>query len=440
TIALLAGPILVNNVATAGMAFVDTLMIGRLGTQDLAAVAVGATCLNVFYLGGLGLLMSLSPLVAHAYGGGRDALVGGYLRQALWLAAGLSIVALAALLATHPALLAIGIAPAVATLAARYVRAASLGLPALFMFLALRFSSEGIGWTRPILFTALIALGVKILGNYLLIYGRLGLPALGAVGCGVVSSIADVVILGVMLMYMRRHARYRPFALFARFEWPDATKLREILALGIPIGGSVLAEGALFASAALIVGGFGATMMAAHAIAINYAWIMFTVPLSLHSATTIHVGHRLGRADVAAGRFAGWVGIALCAAVMAVSAVVLVLARAHIAALYTHDPAVLRIAARLLLFAAAFQIADGTQVGSSGALRGFKDARVPLFISTTSYWLVAFPFAYYFGVVRQGGAYAVWTGLVAGLSLCALLLVMRYEFIARRTGSQRASR
>jgi multidrug resistance protein, MATE family len=439
TMALLAGPIFANNVATAGMAFVDTLMVGRLGTPELAAVAVGANCLNIFYLGGLGLLMALSPLVAHSYGGGRDLQVGSYLRQALWVAAALGIIALSGLLAIRPVLTAIGIAPDIAALATRYLRAASVGLPALFAFLALRFASEGIGWTRPILYTALIALAVKILGNYLLMYGRLGLPALGAVGCGASSSIADAVILAVMLQYVRRHRRYRAHALFARFDWPDPAKLREILALGIPIGGSVLAEGALFASAALIVGGFGASVMAAHAIAINYAWIAFTIPLSLHSAITIHVGHRLGRADVAAGRFAGWVGITLCAAVMSVSALVLMFARGPIAALYSRDQAVLHIAAQLLLFAAAFQVADGVQVGCAGALRGFKDARVPLLINTTSYWLVAFPFAYYFGVARRGGAYAVWSGLVAGLSLCALLLLLRYRFIARRSACAAAT-
>jgi MATE family multidrug resistance protein len=236
-----------------------------------------------------------------------------------------------------------------------------------------------------------------------------------------------------MVVYMVRHPVYERYALFTHFAAPEQRRLREILRLGLPISGSVLAEGALFVSAALMMGTLGAGPMAAHAIAINYASLMFMLPLSIHSATTIHVGHALGRGDRAAGRRAGWVGVGLCVISMAVSAIILVFARDAIAGLYTPDAVVRTFAAHLLLFAAMFQVADGLQVGAAGALRGFKDAKIPMLINVFSYWAVGFPLAYYFGLVRGYGADAVWLGLIVGLLFCAVLLALRYREVTRAT-------
>ncbi|MCW5571308.1 MAG: MATE family efflux transporter, partial [Steroidobacteraceae bacterium] len=207
-IAQLAGPLLVNNLATAGMVTADTVMAGWLGARDLAAVAVGANYVSFFHLGGLGLLMALSPTVAHAYGAGRDDEVGSYTRNALWLSLALSLLTCVALLLARPVLIAIAIPADVADLAARYVRAVAFGVPAMFAFLAMRFSSEGLGWTRPIMFTAVLAFGANVLGNYLFMYGKFGLPALGAVGCGVGTALASWSVFAFMWFYMRRHRRY----------------------------------------------------------------------------------------------------------------------------------------------------------------------------------------------------------------------------------------
>lgn len=437
-IATLAVPLLVNNLATAGMTTADTIMAGWLGASELAAVAVGANYVSFFYLAGLGMLMALSPTVAHAYGAGRNEDVARFMHQGLWLAAGISVLVFIGLSFAYPVLLALNVPEREADLAARYVHAVSFGIPGIFGFLALRFSSEGIGWTRPIMFTALVALCADIAGNYVFMYGKFGMPELGAVGCGVSTAIADWLVFLVIVVYIRRHRIYKPYRPLSRFEWPDFARLREILSLGLPISGSVLAEGGLFAAAGLMMGSFGATVMAGHAIAINYAALMFMVPLSLHSATTIHVGHRVGRGDPAAGRFAGWTGIALCGAVMLVSAAVLLIVRERIGALYTGDPAVLAIVMQLLVYVAAFQLADGLQVGAAGALRGFKDAKVPMGINLVSYWLVGFPLAYGFGVIYGLGAVAVWSGLIAGLSFSAVLLSLRYARVTSRAVSSQS--
>ena len=157
------------------------------------------------------------------------------------------------------------------------------------------------------------------------------------------------------------------------------------------------------------------------------------VPLAMHSATMVHVGHLLGGRRPADARRAGFAGIALCTGLMAVSCVGLIMANHGIAALYTHDAAVLELASRLLLFAGVFQISDGLQVGAMGALRGFKDARIPLVLSLFAYWAVGFPMAWWLGIYAGYGPEFVWVGLIAGLAVCAVLLLWRYTIISRRT-------
>lgn len=429
----LAGPLIANNLALAGMNFADTVMAGRLSARDLAAVAVGSSVWIMVFLFGLGVLMAMSPTAAQCYGGGEDRRIGAYSRQALWMGGGLAAVLMLALLNAGRLLTAIGIDPAIVPLTVGYIEAIAWGLPAIYAYLALRFTSEGIGWTRPIMYIALLGLVTNVAGNYVLMYGKLGFPAMGAVGCGLASAISMWAMLAAMVMYMLRTPRYRPFAIFARFELPNPPMLRELLALGLPIGVSVVAEAGLFTAVALLMGTLGATVVAAHQIAINYAATMFMIPLGLHSATTIRVGHALGRGQHAYARFLGFTGIGVCACVMAVSAVLMLIFKDAIVGLYTVDSEVAGIAVSLLFVAAIFQISDGLQVGAAGALRGFKDTRVPMLLNFTSYWLVGFPLAWYLGIGLGLGPQAVWIGLVAGLTVAAILLTWRFALVSART-------
>jgi MATE family multidrug resistance protein len=428
----LAGPLVFNNLALAGMNFADTVMAGRLGTRDLAAVAVGGSAWMVVFLCGLGVLMAVSPVVAHAYGAGRWEDTGGVLRQALWLSQALAALAFTALLGAPVLLAVIGIDPEVVPLTAGYLFAISFGLPGVFAFLAMRFMSEGLGWTRPIMYAAAVGLVVNVCGNWVLMYGNLGFPRLGAVGCGIASAIAMWCMFAVMLLYVRKSPRYDRFALWRGFEWPRWSTQRDILGLGLPIAASVEAEAGLFAGVALIMGTLGATQVAGHQIAINYAATMFMVPLAFHSATTIRVGQALGRDEPALARLAGWSGIGLCGAFMLLSALVLLLFREHIASFYTNDPELLPLATSLLTMAMIFQVSDGLQVGAAGALRGFKDTRVPMLMNVGSYWLIAFPMAWYAGVHARLGPVAVWIALITGLTVTAVLLNMRFARLSNR--------
>jgi MATE family multidrug resistance protein len=432
SIARLGGPLIVNNLSVAGMSFADTVMAGWLGANALGSVAVGFSWYNLFLMVGLGLLMSLSPLVAHAYGAGDSPRVGIYARQAAWLVLALSVVLVAGMVCVRPALEYIGTDPAIVPDAVGYVLAIACGFPAMLGFLALRYVSEGVGHTRPIMYIAVFGLVVNVIGNWVFMYGKLGAPALGAVGTGVASALVMWAMFLTMLAYVRRHRVYRPYALFARFEPPNAARLREMLGLGLPIAGSVVSEGGLFVAAALIIGTLGAVEVAAHQIALNYASFMFMVPLALHSATTIHVGHQVGAGDVHRGRRAGFVGIAVCGGLMMVSAIVIAFANRSIASIYTDDAAVLGLAATLLLYAGLFQVSDGLQIGAAGALRGFKDAKVPMALNFVSYWLIGFPAAYWLGIASGHGPVGVWIGLVVGLTACAVALNLRYRRVSRR--------
>jgi MATE family multidrug resistance protein len=429
---VLAGPLIVNNLAIAGIGFADTVMAGRLGTADLAAVAVGGSVWAVAFLFGLGVLMAMSPMAAHAAGAGRSEEVGIYTRQCLWLSQGLAIFVALAIAGIASLLDDIGVDPSVIPLANRYLAAIAWGLPAMYAYLTLRYMSEGVGWTRPVMYVAAISLVVNVFGNWVLMYGKLGFPAMGAVGCGAASAIAMWVTLAVMATYIARHPRYREFKLAAVFEPPRASVLKDLLGLGLPIGISVVSEAGLFSAVALLMGALGATAVAAHQIAINYAATMFMVPLALHSALTIRVGHTLGRGDTQTARRIGFIGIGMCGVVMAVSALVLLIFRQPIASFYTVDPQVRDLAVSLLTMGMLFQIFDGLQVGAAGALRGYKDTRVPMVLNFASYWLGAFPLAWYLGVVSDRGPVAVWAGLIAGLMLTALTLNLRYALVSRR--------
>jgi len=430
-LARLGAPLLVNNISISGMVFADTVMSGRLNAQALAGLAVGSAYYNIYLFCATGAMMAFSPAIAHAYGAQADHKVTRYFRQSLWIVLALAALFFAGLSQAEWVLRRVGIAPDVVLVAAGFVKAIRWGIPGLLAFYALRYTSEGLGITRPIMYSAVGGLVLTVLGNWVFIYGNLGFPMLGAVGCGVSNAIVMWFMFAVMLFYVKLHKRYASFDLFGSFDRPNLRILKELVLLGLPIVGSLLAEGGLFTAAALIMGSLGAVTAGAHQIALNYAAFMFMVPLAVHSATTIHVGHALGRGDRISARRAGFVGMSMCAGIMAVSACCILLFDEHIAALYTRDLAVRELASGLLLMAALFQVSDGLQVGAMGALRGFKDTAIPMTLAIVSYWLVGFSLAYELGVHQQRGPIFVWVGLIAGLTTSAILLTARYWWISK---------
>jgi MATE family multidrug resistance protein len=360
-------------------------------------------------------------------------MIGRYTRQGLVLAVilGGTYLVLAQLL-VGSALALVDIDADFRDLTAGYVKAITLGAPAICAFLALRFTSEGIGYTRPIMYTSLLALAANVFFNYVFMYGRFGAPAMGAVGCGLASAVTMWLMLAVLGTYVLLHPRYRPLGIFARVPPVRMDVLREIVVLGAPIAVTITAEVGLFAAVSILMGTLSVEITAAHQIAINFASTMFMVPLALSSAITIRIGHALGAGNAAAARFSGTTGISMCALFMAVAAVSLLLFRDGIVSLYTDDPAVRAIAVNLLLMAAVFQVADGVQIGAAGALRGYKDTRVPMVVNTVSYWVLAFPLAWLAAITYEASPEYIWGGFVLGLSVAAILLTIRFRKVSAR--------
>ena len=428
----LAGPLIINNLAIAGMQFADAVMAGRLGAEALAAVAVGG---SVWFLGFtvmLGLMMAISPISARHFGAGNPSLIGRYTRQGLWLSVvlGVSIFTLAQLF-VDPALRFVGIASEFHDLTVGYVRGIMYGAPAICAFLAFRFTTEGIGHTRPIMWASLFALVCNVFLNYVLMYGHFGAPALGAVGCGVASGITMWLIMIGLGSYVYLSPRYRPLEIFAHVAPIRISVIREIFSLGTPIALTITAEAGLFSAVSILMGTRGANIAAAHQIAINFAATMFMIPLALSSASTIRVGHALGAGNPAAARFGGATGIAMCGVFMTCTAVFLLVFREAVVSLYTNDTTVQAIAISLLLMAAIFQVGDGVQIGAAGSLRGYKDTRMPMAINIFAYWFLAFPLAYLAAITYQLEPQYTWAAFVLGLSVAAILLTVRYARVSR---------
>ncbi len=426
-------PLLVNFLAVGAIHFADAVMAGRLGATTLAAVAVGGSVWMLAFAMCLGIVMAISPIVSRRFGAGEFSSIGRYTRQGLILGQALGLVLLLlAQLFIDPVLLWVGIDDDFRGLTVGYVKAITFGLPAIATFLVLRFTTEGIGFTRPIMYVSLMSVVTNVSGNYILMFGKLGAPAMGAVGCGLSSAITMWLMAIAMMIYMYRHPRYKPLKIFRMMTRIRLPVIKEILALGLPISGTIMAESGLFSAVSILIGTLGATIAAAHQIALNFAATMFMIPLALSGAITVRIGHALGAQDAAAARFSGWFGIGISAAFMACAAIVMLIFRHNVVSLYTADIGVQEIAISLLLMAAIFQVADGVQIATAGALRGYKDTRVPMVISAIAYWVLAFPLAYMAAITFSAPPRYIWGAFVIGLSVAAVMLALRYRTISNR--------
>ena len=428
----LSGPLIVNFLAVAGMHFADAVMAGRLGAEALAAVAIGGSVWLIGFSFSLGLLMAISPIVARHFGAGQYDLIGRYVRQGVYLAfvLGLPLI-VAAQYAVEPLLTWIGIDAEFRGLTVGYVKAIMFGAPGIFIFLVLRFTTEGLGHTRPIMFTSVIALSCNVFLNYVLMFGKFGAPALGVVGCGIASAISMWLVAGALALYMVLSPFYRRFDLFSRVAPLRMSVLREMIVLGVPIAITITAEAGLFGAVSILMGTRGVEITAAHQIAINFASTMFMIPVALSSASTIRVGQLLGAGNLRGARVSGAVGIGLCGLFMAISALFMLVFRDVVVSLYTDDAAVRNIAISLLLMAAIFQVADGVQIGAAAALRGYKDTRVPMFVNMFAYWVLAFPLAFLAAITFKAPPNYTWGGFIVGLGTAAILLTWRYNRISK---------
>lgn len=427
----LAWPILIGQLATVGMGAADVAMTGHTNPEELAAVSLGAAIWSIVLVTVSGIMMAINTLVAHEIGAARHDRVPHIVRQSLWKAL---LVGLVACLLTNMAALIFDhlmLEPAVAAKAKLFVHIISCALPPFAAYRALYGYSTSINQTKPVMVIALAALALNILVNYLLIYGHWGMPKMGGVGCAVATTCCVWMMLLAMLAWIRIAPAYHATYPFTHWEWPQPSSIGPMLRLGLPIGVTYFAEVSAFGVISLLVARFGVIQVSAHQIALNFSSVVFMVPLTFGIALVTRVGHAVGEANLRRARFISWVGVAMSLTAAIVSATVITVFRHQIAQAYTSDPQVQELCAQLLLFAALFQLSDATQVATSCAIRGYKVTRQPMLIQLLAFWGFSLPIGYVLGLAPQGfiwspaepmAAAGFWIGLVTGLTVAAVLL------------------
>ena len=432
----LAVPIIIGQLANTAMGFVDTVMAGRVSPNDLAAVALGNSIWVPIFLLMSGILIATTAKVSYAFGRGAELEMGYLVRQGLWLGFALGCGLGVLLWNARPVMEMMGVDPILITPAIGYLQAVACGFPAVAVYLVFRCYSDALGLTRPSMVVGILGLLLNIPLNYIFINGHFGVPAMGGVGCGWATGLVMVFMMLAMFVWIRWAPYYKSSQIFSRWQWPEWSAQKSLLALGIPIGISIFAEASLFSVIALLIGGLGANVVAGHQIALNFSGLVFMIPYSLAMATTVRVGQALGANRPRDARFSAGVAMATGLICACISASFMFIFRDYIARIYTLDAAVLAVATSLIIYSAIFQFSDAIQVTAAGALRGYQDTRITMLITLFSYWGVGLPIGYMLGLTEQlglaQGPAGLWQGLIVGLSCAALLLGLRLHKIARK--------
>lgn len=435
TLAILGGPILVAQLAQMANGVIDTVMAGHASAEDLSGVAIGSSLWTPLFLFFMGALSALQPIISGYRGAETLERAMPMTWQGLYVALGASVITIALLTQVEPVLRLLQLEAVTAGITQGYLRAFVWGVPAMFTLVALRGLTDGLGHTQVIMAFSLLGAAFNLPLNYIFIYGKLGLPEFGGVGCGWATAIANWLALLALLGYLHRSRVYRSFHLISDWPPPRRDDLVYLLRLGIPIGFTIFVEASMFAVIALFLAPLGPVVVAGHQIALNVVSLVFMVPLSLGMALTLRISFLLGarRPDIA--RLVARSSLVLVLAIALVYATALFFGADLIARLYTGEADVQAVSVRLLMFAALFQIADVMQVTCISALRGYRDTRLPMYIMLLSFWGFCLPLGYVLTftdwLMPALGAAGFWVGLTVGLSTAAVLLAVRLFWFSR---------
>ena len=417
----LAWPVLVAQAAVMATSVIDTLMAGRLSALDLAAVGIGASIYATVFVTAMGVLLALTPVVAHHYGAGRYTEIGADVRQCAWLAV-LRSVATFTLLKNPDPLLAISrLTPEVEVRVRAYLDGVAWAAPGVLFFRVFFGFTTGIGRPRPVMAFNLLGLLLTVPLNAVFMYGHFGLPALGGAGCGWSTAVTAWIMTLAAWWWCRRDADYAPYAVVAHFDPPRPAALRELLKLGLPMGITFLVDVTAFTFMALFIARLGAATSAAHQIAANVAVFVFMVPLSLGNATGVLVGQALGAGESRRARHAGLLGLGVAIAIATATGSVIWFGAGTLARGYTTDTAVAAAATSLLAIVALYHVVDAVQAVMAQVLRGYKRATAPMVIYAVALWGVGLGGGYLLaltdGLGPARGAAGFWMAAVASLSL-----------------------
>jgi len=436
----LALPLILAEIGWMGMVIVDTMMVGRLpySAEAIGAVSISSSLFIVFAFFGEGLLIGLDTLVSQAFGAGHREDCHRSLLNGIYLSFAIAPFLILPVWYLPNYYERFGVAHSVAVLATPYMRTLSAGVLPLLLYFAVRRTLQGMNMVRPIASALITANVINLLGNYVFIFGKFGVPALGVAGSGIATALSRAYLAFVLVVYLLWYDHRHKTALLRTPAQPDLDRIRQLIALGLPAALQMTAEVSVFALVASLIARLGPIAQAGHQIALNTVSFTYMIPLGLCSAAAVRVGQAIGRRDPLAARNAGNTAIVLGASFMACMSVALLTIPRLIARLYTSDPAVIHTAITLLAAGAAFQLFDGIQTTATGALRGIGDTRTPMICHFSAYWLLGLPLGAYLCFARHWGALGLWVGLSLSLILIGVLLLMVWRHRSRWLLQERA--
>jgi MATE family multidrug resistance protein len=431
----LAWPVLIAQLAMMANAVIDTAMAGRLSAIDLASVGIAASITATVLMTLVSVLLALPPIIAHLYGAGRGADVGREIHQSVWVSLVLALAAILLLCFPGPLIAISQLQPSVETKVRAYLAASAWAVPGIFALRIFFGLSTGIGRPRPVMLFNLLSLAIKIPLNAVFMYGLLGAPEMGGPGCAVATAVDAWLMAALAWGWCLRHPDYMQFQLRKRFAAPDYKAIVEFLRLGVPIGLTFIADVTAFTFMALFIARLGPVVSGAHQIAANLAALAFMIPLALGNATAVLVGQDIGAGQCERARHMCWVAIRLGMAIAVVLSLMFWFGAPHIAALYTTDPEVQRVATPLIMLVALYHLGDALQAVAVNALRGYKKSVVPMLIYATMLWGLGLGGGILLGLTDTfgpaRGARGFWFAGIASIWLVAGLVAVYLNRVSR---------
>ena len=428
----LAYPVIIGQLGFIMMGVVDSIMVGELGAVPLAGASLGNSMFILIFIIGLGVSMSVTPLIAILVGAKRFQECGIYFRQSLIVNIVLGLILMSAVFFTSNLFEYLNQPLAVAEQASSYTKIIALSIMPAMLFHTYKQFIEGFSIMKPAMIIAIVANIINAFANWVFIYGNIGMPALGLNGAGWATFFSRVFMVFVIMLYVMNKEYFKQFDVNFHFKKINFPVIKKILSIGLPSGFQYFFEVGAFSFAVIMIGWLGTNQLAAHQIAINLASITFMVVLGISAAGGIRVGNKVGKKDVVEVRKAGFTAVIMGASIMFTFGVIFIVLNEFLPTLYIDNEDVIRIASSLIVIAALFQISDGIQGVGIGVLRGLTDVKIPTLITFIAYWVLALPIGYLFGFVFHFGVEGVWVGLLLGLTASAAMLTIRFNIKSKQ--------
>lgn len=423
----LAVPIIIGELAQMSLHIIDSAMVGAISYKQLAATALVISAMNIPFVLGIGMTISVSQMVSMAHGRRDSGLVSHYLFNGFILCAITAVIISLGMVFGRNILHHLGQDPDVVSLALPFMELIGYSIIPMLLFMTLKQFTDGLEYTRTAMALSLCAIPINVFLNWLLIYGNLGFPRLELVGAGYATLITRTIIFIILAIVVLRHATFRRYIAVSKTQWYLKLKtMRELLYIGIPSSLQIGMEAGAFAVSGIIIGTMGAVSQAAHQVALSCAAFTFMVSMGLSQAGSIRVSNAFGRNDWPKISAIGKSTLVTALLYGVFCAIMFIALRNVLPVFFNGNPLVVELAALLLLYAAVFQISDSTQAIGAGLLRGIKDVKVPTYLVAISYWVVGLPSGYFFGFTMKMGAAGMWLGFIVGLTLAAVLLSWRF--------------